>query len=119
MLASSFTNAVANVTWALVYAIYFDYRRRSDPAFRKALIREQRRAMRMAKTEAEAEGQQRKRKIREAVDQIKSESLPQEGERDDFFLECIKQGEIVTQTGELSAIVQEAWRKFGHSMGAS
>ena len=85
---------------AIAYAIYFDHRRRTDAEFRRNLKRESRRAARIAQSEVEAEGQARKRRVKEAVESVKKEDLPPPEEREDYFLECIKQGEILSQTGK-------------------
>ncbi len=58
----------AVVTGVLGYALYFDHRRRTDPAFRKALKRESRKQEKVAKQEADAATSRQRRAIREAVE---------------------------------------------------
>ena len=58
------------------YAVYFDYRRRNDPEFRKALKRESRRQARIAKEEAEVQGKQKREEIKAAVQEAIEEGFP-------------------------------------------
>ncbi|KAL8755987.1 MAG: hypothetical protein Q9184_004650 [Pyrenodesmia sp. 2 TL-2023] len=84
----------ANVLSATAYAFYFDHKRRTDPEFRKALKRESRKIAKAAKEEAEAQGQQQRREIRQAVDDRQEEGFPTSvEEKEAFFMNMVGQGE--------------------------
>jgi len=68
------------VTGLLAYAAYFDYKRRNDPGFRKQLKKESKRTERAAKEEAEAQGAEQKKAIREAVERANEEGFPKDPE---------------------------------------
>jgi len=78
------------------YAIYFDYRRRNDPEFRRQLRREARRQARAEKDQAVANQQAQKMAIRAAVDQAKEEGFPAgPDDKEAYFLEQVQAGEIL------------------------
>ena len=80
------------------YAVYFDHKRRSDPDFRKALKRESRREARVAKEQAEAEGEEQKAAIRKAVAEAREEGFPEDVEdKEAYFMNEVGQGEILLQ----------------------
>jgi len=84
------------VTGLLAYAVYFDYRRRNDPEFRKALKRESRRQARIAKEEAETQGKQQREDIKAAVQEAIEEGFPTDiEEKEAFFMQQIAQGEAL------------------------
>ncbi|KAL8644524.1 MAG: hypothetical protein Q9210_007212 [Variospora velana] len=88
----------ALATGFLAYAFYFDHKRRTDPEFRKALKRESRRIAKAAKEEAEAQGAQQKRAIRQAVDDRQEEGFPTTVEdKESFFMSMVGQGESLCQ----------------------
>ncbi|KAL8931019.1 MAG: hypothetical protein Q9208_000121 [Pyrenodesmia sp. 3 TL-2023] len=94
----------ALATGFLAYAFYFDHKRRTDPEFRKALKRESRRIAKAAKEEAEAQGQQQRRQIRQAVDDRKEEGFPTSVEESEaFFMNMVGQGETL-QSNEATHI---------------
>ncbi|KAG8527528.1 uncharacterized protein KY384_007680 [Bacidia gigantensis] len=78
----------------LGYAVYFDYKRRSDPAFRRALKKESRREARAVKEEAENQNAQQKQAIQDVVDQARRDDSPTSiEEREAYFMEQVSQGE--------------------------
>ncbi|EGD85146.1 hypothetical protein H112_08872 [Trichophyton rubrum D6] len=82
------------ITGLLAYAIYFDYRRQSDPEFRRALKRDNRRMARAVRQENEAQGAQQMAKIRQAVADAKDEGFPADlEEREGFFMSQVAKGE--------------------------
>lgn len=88
------------ITGALAYAVYFDYKRRNDPEFRKALKRESRRQAKIAKEEAEIQGKQQKEEIKAAVQEAIEEGFPTDvEEREAFFMQQIAQGEALAGDG--------------------
>ena len=84
----------------LAYALYFDHKRRSDPGFRKALKRESRKEARAAKEQAEAQGAQQRRMIKEALDEAKEEGFPTDvEEKETYFMNEVARGEALCQDG--------------------
>lgn len=82
------------------YAIYFDYRRRNDPEFRKQLKRESRRQARIAKEVAEEQGKQQKEEIKKAVREAIEEGFPTDlEEKEAYFMQQISQGEQLAGDG--------------------
>jgi mitochondrial import receptor subunit TOM20 len=80
--------------------VYFDYKRRNDPDFRKALKRESRRQARLAKEEAEIQGKQQLEEIKQAVQEAIEEGFPTEiEEREAFFMQQIANGETMAGDG--------------------
>ncbi|KIW60556.1 hypothetical protein PV05_00763 [Exophiala xenobiotica] len=88
------------VTGLLAYAVYFDYKRRNDPDFRKALKKESRRQARIAKEEAEVQGKRQKEEIKQAVQEAIEEGFPTDvEEKEAFFMQQIAQGEALAGDG--------------------
>ncbi len=82
------------------YAVYFDYKRRNDPDFRKALKKESRRQARIAKEEAEVQGKRQKEEIKQAVQEAIEEGFPTDvEEKEAFFMQQIAQGEALAGDG--------------------
>ena len=83
------------------YAVYFDHKRRTDPEFRKSLKRESRKIAKAAKEEAEAQGQQQKQAIRDAVSEAQEEGFPTNVEdKEAYFMNEVGHGETLCQSGE-------------------
>ncbi|KAJ9626135.1 uncharacterized protein PV06_05093 [Exophiala oligosperma] len=88
------------VTGLIAYAAYFDYKRRNDPGFRKALKRESRRQARIAKEEAEIQGKRQREEIKLAVQEAIEEGFPTDvEEKEAFFMQQIAQGEALAGDG--------------------
>lgn len=88
------------VTGVLAYALYFDHKRRNDPEFRKQLKRESKRTQRAAKEEAEHQGAEQKKAIREAVNRANEEGFPKDQEEiEAYFMQEVAQGEGMVQKG--------------------
>ncbi|KAJ4322738.1 mitochondrial import receptor subunit tom20 [Neodidymelliopsis sp. IMI 364377] len=88
------------VTGLLAYAVYFDNKRRNDPEFRKALKKESKRTQRAAKEEAEHQGAEQKKAIRDAVAQANEEGFPKDPEEvEAYFMQEVAQGEGMVQKG--------------------
>lgn len=82
------------------YAVYFDYKRRNDPEFRKALKKESRRQARIAKEEAEIQGKEQREEIKQAVQEAIEEGFPSDiEEKEAFFMQQIAQGEALAGDG--------------------
>ncbi|KAH9874618.1 hypothetical protein IAQ61_003808 [Plenodomus lingam] len=81
-------------TGFLAYAVYFDHKRRNDPEFRKQLKRESKRTQRAAKEEAEHQGAEQKKAIREAVERANEEGFPNDPEEvEAYFMQEVAKGE--------------------------
>lgn len=88
-------------TGFLAYAVYFDHKRRNDPEFRKQLKRESKRTQRAAKEEAEHQGAEQKKAIREAVERANEEGFPNDPEEvEAYFMQEVAKGEGMVQKGE-------------------
>ncbi|KAL1605614.1 mitochondrial import receptor subunit tom20 [Nothophoma quercina] len=88
------------VTGLLAYAVYFDNKRRNDPEFRRALKKESKRTQRAAKEEAEHQGAEQKKAIRDAVAQANEEGFPKDPEEvEAYFMQEVAQGEGMVQKG--------------------
>ena len=85
------------------YAVYFDYKRRNDPQFRKQLKKESKRQARAAKEEAEAHTIQQRQAIRAAVEEAKEEGFPTDvEEREAYFMQEVARGEGLSGEGRLN-----------------
>ena len=89
-----------NTNVGAAYAVYFDYKRRNDPEFRKALKKESRRQARIAKEEAEVQGKKQKEEVKRAVQEAIEEGFPTDiEEKEAFFMQQIAQGEALAGDG--------------------
>jgi import receptor subunit TOM20 len=89
------------LTLVLGYAIYFDYKRRTDAEFRRQLKKESRKIEKAAKEEKEMEGKKRRTEIRQAVDRVNAEGVPKDAEEvEGYFMEEVAEGERLCQDGE-------------------
>lgn len=87
----------------LAYAVYFDYRRRNDPQFRKQLKKESKRQAKAAKEEAEAQTVRQREALREAVEEAKAEGFPTDvEEREAYFMQEVARGEQLSGDGMCS-----------------
>jgi len=88
------------VTGLLAYAVYFDHKRRNDPEFRKQLKRESKRTQRAAKEQEEAQGQEQKKAINEAVARANEEGFPKDSDEvEAYFMQEVAAGEGMVQKG--------------------
>ena len=79
----------------LAYAVWFDYRRRTEAEFRRDLRRNERRQTRAEKEEAEASTKRQRDMIKSKVDEAKEEGFPQGvEEREAYFNEQVMAGEM-------------------------
>jgi len=109
MKTSTFLAASAGtvLTGVLAYAVWFDYKRQSDPEFRKALKRSNRRMARAVKEENEAQGAIQREAIRKALARAKDEGFPTDlEEKEAFFMGQVAQGESLSS--ESSSNVEAA-----------
>lgn len=84
------------VTGLIAYALYFDYRRRTDPEFRRQLKRDSKKSQRAAKLEAEASTRARRDEIRALVEQVNSEQSNNSVEgNEQIFMEEVSKGEAL------------------------
>jgi len=88
------------ITGVIAYAVYFDYKRRNDREFRRALKRESRRQARIAKEEAEIQGKQQQEEIKRVVQDAIEEGFPTDlEEKEAYFMQHIAQGEALAGDG--------------------
>ncbi len=88
------------LTAIVAYAVYFDYKRRNDPDFRKQLKRESKRQARIQKEAAAEQGKQQKEGIKAAVREALEEGFPADlEEREAYFMQQIAQGEQLAGEG--------------------
>ncbi|KAF3912352.1 hypothetical protein AA313_de0206696 [Arthrobotrys entomopaga] len=89
----------------IAYAAYFDHRRRHDPEFRKSLARERRKHAKAQKAEQEAEIENQKSQLRDAVAAINEEGFPSGvEEREVYFMNEVALGEQLLSQGEGKAV---------------
>jgi mitochondrial import receptor subunit TOM20 len=82
------------LTGFLAYAAYFDHRRRTDPAFRKSLKKENRQLEKARKEAAETVTRNQKNQIKALVEKMNAEGYPETDQaRENFFLEQLSVGE--------------------------
>ncbi|KAL7422603.1 mitochondrial import receptor subunit tom20 [Cryptotrichosporon argae] len=93
------------VTGVLGYAVYFDYKRRNDATFRKA-IRKQHKAIREeAEQKESAQRAQDERRLRAALAELKDDELPGSPEQAEaFFQEQVAEGELQAAKGPASYV---------------
>ncbi|KAK0722080.1 mitochondrial outer membrane translocase complex, subunit Tom20 domain-containing protein [Lasiosphaeria miniovina] len=88
--------AAALATGVLAYAVWFDYRRRTQTEFRRELRRNERRQHRLEKGQAQANAEAQKQAIKRAVDEAKEEGFPSSSEeKEQYFLEQVQTGEVL------------------------
>jgi mitochondrial import receptor subunit TOM20 len=76
--------------------VFFDYRRRHSPEFRKALRRNEKKQARAAKDQAVAHQQAQRQAIKRVVDDAKDEGFPTDPDgREAYFLEQVQNGELL------------------------
>jgi len=84
------------LTGLLAYALYFDHKRQTDPEFRRALKRDNRRLARAVREETEAQGAMQIESIKRAVAQAKEEGFPTDlEEKEAFFMGQVAKGEAL------------------------
>lgn len=85
---------------ALSYAVYFDYKRRNDVEFRKALKRESKRTAKAAKVEAEESTTRDRAELRALVDEANAEGFPESNEEKEQYLwSRLAEGESLSASG--------------------
>lgn len=94
--------AAGTITTGLIaYAFYFDYRRRSDPEFRKKLKKQHKQVSKAQQQEAQAAEKGQKERIRIAVDEANEEGFPKDPEETEgYFMQEVARGEGMCQDGE-------------------
>jgi len=93
-IATATVAAVA--TGVLAYAVYFDYRRRNNVEFRRALRRNEKKQARAEKDQAVATKEAQRRNIQRAVDDAKAEGFPSDpDEKESYFLNEVQNGEAL------------------------
>ncbi|KAL1304250.1 hypothetical protein AAFC00_000666 [Neodothiora populina] len=87
-------------TAALAYAVYFDYKRRSDVNFRRGLKKQQKQVHKAQKEEAVAAEKGQKERIRAAIDEANEDGFPTDPEKtEEYFMTEVARGEQMCQDG--------------------
>ncbi|TGZ79202.1 putative mitochondrial import receptor subunit [Ascodesmis nigricans] len=77
-------------------AAYFDYKRRTDPNFRKSIRREKKRHVKAQKAEAEAANAHQRQEIQLAVRQAQVDGFPTDvEEKEAYFMNEVARGEAL------------------------
>ena len=85
---------------AIAYAAYFDYRRRSDPEFRKNLKKQHKKVQKAKEEEGKAAEQGQKERIKNAVQEANEEGFPRDPEETEgYFMQEVARGEGMCQDG--------------------
>ena len=70
---------------AIAYAAYFDYRRRSDPEFRKSLKKQHKKVQKAKEEEGKAAEQGQKERIKQAVIEANEDGFPRDPEETEGY----------------------------------
>ncbi|KAJ7246571.1 MAS20-domain-containing protein [Mycena haematopus] len=106
---SSRTNTVLTIAGIsicgiIAYAVYFDYRRRTDAEFRKKIRKENKRvnkSLAQSREALAAANEVSEADLRDALQQIKSEPVPtSQVERENYFMSQVAMGEQLAARGE-------------------
>lgn len=105
MQAPSRTTVLATIGTLLVgvsaYAVYFDYKRRNDPDFRRLLRRDQKRLAQQRKDSAEQSKLSSRKALKAAHQRATAVRLPTSPEeREAMFMQEITKGETLFTAGE-------------------
>ena len=96
---------MSNPCLSTAYAVWFDYKRRSEPDFRRGLRRNERRQVRVEKEEAKASSQQQRQRVKNAVAAAVDEGFPTDpSEREMYFMEQVSKGEVLGSDREFPRV---------------
>jgi import receptor subunit TOM20 len=85
---------------ALAYAVYFDYRRRTDVEFRKSLKKQHKKVSKLQELSAKEAEKGQKEKIRRVVEEANEEGFPRDPEETEgYFMQEVARGEGMCQDG--------------------
>ena len=98
--ALSWTGVTLSVA-AVGYAVYFDYRRRNDPTFRKQLRKQSKQSTKAAIREEKAAKKEQAAQIEQAVRDVATPGVLPGGvqEKEKFFMEQVATGEALFAQG--------------------
>jgi import receptor subunit TOM20 len=92
-------SAGAVVAGALGYAVYFDYKRRTDSEFRRAIKRDAKKQARAQKAKAEESAANMRKEIAQLVRHMNSEGYPsRQDEMEIYFMEQMQKSEALIQS---------------------
>lgn len=84
-------------------AVYFDYKRRNDANFRKALRRDKKKHQSAQKHQEAAANAAQRQQVAGALKQVAEEGFPTDAEeREGYFMNELAQGELLCQEGMCS-----------------
>ncbi|ORZ24663.1 protein import receptor MAS20 [Absidia repens] len=93
--------AGAAATLGIGYLVYFDYKRRNDPTFKKQLKRERRKAAKIAKATEEEDKQVKVKLIETVITAAAKETYPSTPEEmEKYFMAQVAEGEGLCAKGE-------------------
>ncbi|KAF8417068.1 mitochondrial import receptor subunit [Tirmania nivea] len=99
------TTAATVLTLGAAYALYFDYKRRHDPEFRKALKRDRKQYARSERAQKAAASAEQREVVAKAIRQVQLEGFPVDvEEKEVFFMQEVAQGEVLCQEGPERAL---------------
>lgn len=82
--------------------MYFDYKRRAHPDFRRSLRRNERHQVRAEKEEAKAKTHSQRQMVKNAVAEAVDAGFPKDpSEREMYFMEQVSKGEVMSSDREL------------------
>ncbi|PLW49380.1 hypothetical protein PCANC_07766 [Puccinia coronata f. sp. avenae] len=109
---------ISVLTAGLTYCLYFDYKRRNDPVFRKELLKEQRRLAKKNQAQDRDASRELERMLEAAVATVNAEPLPTTVEdKEQFFMEQVGIGEMLASKsprGAMPAAIAffKAWKVY-------
>ena len=90
-------------TGAVAYAFYFDYRRRSDPEFRRYLKKQHKKVQKSSEESAKAAERSQKARIKQVVEEANEEGFPRDPEDTEateaYFMQEVARGETMCTDG--------------------
>ena len=106
-MSKALTVTTIAATAVVGYAIYFDYKRRSSPEFRKSL---KKRASKQQKLKAKKDAESKQSKLEAVkaalIEDLKENPIPTElSEREAFFMEQVATGEEMTKDDPTGAAI--------------
>lgn len=97
VIGSAFATAAVGVA---SYAVYFDYKRRTDPQFRRVIKKQREYKLQKEQAELKAKEDQMVKLLTRAMSLVKDEVYPTDVEsREAYFMENLQKGELLFRQG--------------------
>lgn len=95
------TSLVGLLTFGVGYALYFDFKRRHDPDFRKRLRQNRRDFEQRARVSEKRQRDAQRNRVSEAVQRARDEPVPAGVEqREEYFMNEVAAGETMAASGD-------------------